>query len=383
MTLKEINSRGSSKMKGIWTYSELLPSFEEDDRITLGEGNTPLIKSRRLGPLLGFQNLYFKLEIANPSGSYKDRFAAAAITELRSRNIGFCIATSSGNTGAALAAYCAAAGISCFLAVVDGAPSGKVQQMKVYGAKTLMIKDFGLDASVTADIMNGLGKLAAAAGGRVQISAYQYSPLGMSGVQTIAYEIAEEMSLFTGHVFSPSGGGGLTLAVAKGFRIWKEYHTGFLIPKVHCVQPEGNNTIAGPLKKGEDSARNIPRSTTSVSGLQVPNVIDGNETLKICRASGGTGHIVADNLVYECQEKLAVTEGIFCEPAGAVALAGAIQALKRGEIDPGDDVVCLVTGNGFKDPLSAVRIAKKTQGLFFDTPKETYRFIENEIENIK
>src|SRR5690606_34975203 len=100
----------------------------------LGEGNTPLVKSRQLGPALGLPNLYFKLEMLNPSGSYKDRFAASAVSELLDKDLKFCLATSSGNTGAALAAYCAAADIKCFLAIVDGAPSGKLQQMQVYGA---------------------------------------------------------------------------------------------------------------------------------------------------------------------------------------------------------------------------------------------------------
>ena len=271
-------------MKGIWKYAHLLPSFEECARITLGEGNTPLIRSRHLAASLGLQNLFFKLEIMNPSGSYKDRFAAAAVAHLAERKIKFCIATSSGNTGAALSAYCAAAGIKCYLAIVDGAPLGKVQQMQLYGAETVMIKDFGLDAGVTNEVMNGLWSMASSAGSSVQISAYKFSPLGMAGVQTIAYEIAEEMPSFNGHVFSPSGGGGLTLAVAKGFRIWKEHHSVYNLPKVNCVQPVGNDTIAGPLKKGWEMAQSITKSTTAISGLQVPKFIYGNEKLTACRA---------------------------------------------------------------------------------------------------
>src|SRR5690606_21319120 len=110
----------------------LLPDMREKSRITLGEGGTPLLKSRHIGSVLGLNNLYFKLEMLNPSGSYKDRFAAAAVSQLAGQSVSFCLATSSGNTGAALAAYCGAAGIPCYIAIVDGAPSGKLQQMQIY-----------------------------------------------------------------------------------------------------------------------------------------------------------------------------------------------------------------------------------------------------------
>jgi len=368
-------------MKGIWKYSHLLPSFEESAKLTLGEGNTPLIKSRQLGALLGLENLYFKLEMVNPSGSYKDRFAVCAVSDLLQRNINFCIATSSGNTGAALSAYCASAGIKCYLAIVDGAPLGKVQQMQVYGAETLMIKNFGLDPNVTQEVMNGLGIISNNLGTSVQISAYRYSPLGMEGVQTIAYEIGEEIPKLDGHVFSPAGGGGLTLALTKGFHQWKEIYPNFKIPKVHCVQPEGNNTISGPLRNGLVKTQAISQSLTSISGLQVPNIIDGDEVLAACRATGGTGYIVTDDLIYECQENMANKEGIFCEPAGAVGLAGVINALKNGEINKKDHVVCLVTGHGFKDPVSGGKIAKKSEGHYFNNVKDTFTYIKSQIKN--
>lgn len=368
-------------MKGIWKYSHLLPHIEEHAKLTLGEGNTPLVKSNQIGKRLGLDNLYFKLESVNPSGSYKDRFAAAAIADLIQKNSQICIATSSGNAGSALAAYSAAAGITCYLAIVDGAPIGKLQQMQVYGAETLMIKDFGIDTHVTIDVMNGLDALAQSLGIPVHISAFHYSPLAMSGVQTIAYEIAEEMPGFNGHIFPPVGGGGLTFAIIKGFNKWKEVNPQFKIPKVHCVQPEGNDTISGPLRNGSVKAQNVAKSLTSISGLQVPNVIDGDEVLDACRATGGTGYTVSDAEVYECQESLAKMEGIYCEPAGAVALAGVLKGVKNGEINKSDDVVCLVTGHGFKDPVSAAKIAKKTGDSYFNSPNETFEYIKSQIKN--
>src|SRR4051812_27835792 len=111
----------------IWRFASYLPPLPDSARITLGEGDTPLVRSRRLGPSLGLERLYFKVETGNPSSSYKDRFAAAAVSDMLARGARLCLATSSGNTGAALSAYCAAAGIRCCIAVVDGAPRNKLR----------------------------------------------------------------------------------------------------------------------------------------------------------------------------------------------------------------------------------------------------------------
>ena len=331
--------------------------------------------------MLGLKNLYFKLEMLNPSGSYKDRFAASAVSELLQRELKFCLATSSGNTGAALAAYCAAAGIKCYLAIVDGAPVGKVQQMRVYGAQTLMVKDFGLSPQVSTDVFSGLEATARQYGSQVQISAFRYSPFGMAGVQTIAYELAEQLPVAS-HIFSPAGGGGLTLAVANGFDVWGQNHAGYQRPKVHCVQPEGNDTISAPLRNGSDRAEAVARSMTAISGLQVPNVIDGDEVIAVCRSGGGTGFSVTDHSIYDCQKKMAVNEGIFCEPAGAVALAGVMKAAENQEICADDHIVCLVTGHGFKDPASGERMTGKGSDYYFKSSQETLNYIQNQITEV-
>lgn len=366
-------------MSGIWKYQPFLPSVDEACRIYLGEGNTPLVRSKKIGPAWGIPDLYFKLETVNPSGSYKDRFAAAAVGRLLQKGIQVCLATSSGNTGAALAAYCAAAGMLCLLVVVDGAPVGKMKQMQLYGAETLMVKDFGKDQAVTEEVFSALQKIASNHGSTVQISAYHYASEGMAGVETIAFEIAEALTGQKAHVFSPAGGGGLTLAVAKGFAKWKEVHPDFILPSVHCVQPEGNNTIAGALAAGAVKATPIPRSTTAISGLQVPSVIDGNEVITLCRTSGGTGHIVSDSAVFALQQKLAKQEGIYCEPAGAVALAGALKAVQQGTISKEEPIICLVTGHGFKDPASVERITQAATNKYFDNFQSTIKYIKTKF----
>lgn len=336
-------------MKGIWTYQSLWCATPPLQMVTMGEGNTPLIRARRLGLEYGLRNLYFKLETTNPSGSYKDRFAAAAVSHLLGQGAKICLATSSGNTGSALAAYCARTGIPCFVVVVDGTPQAKLEQMQLYGAHTLMVKGFGLDAAITTQVFEDLHAISEDFNTKVQISAYACSPEGMSGVETIGLEIAEQLPVEFCHVFSPSGGGGLTLAVGRGLQGWEKHHPKYILPRLHCVQPKGNATIAGPLHEGKAKATAISRSTTKVSGLQVPGVLDGDHTLAICKGSGGDGFLVEDDMVFYLQSQLAMLEGIYCEPAGAVALAGAIQATREGAVGSNEKIICLVTGHGFKD----------------------------------
>jgi len=339
----------------IWRFADLFSTTPAEHRVTLGEGNTPLVRSRTIGPELGFKHLYFKLESSNPSGSYKDRFAAAAISHMLAENKTRCEATSSGNTGAALAAYCAAAGIDCRIAIVESAPIGKLQQMMCYGADIYRIRGFGIDPQISADGIEYIRSCAKHPSAELQISAFQFCPVGMAGVQTIAYELAEQASSGEidggriDHLFVQAGGGGLTLACARGFAQLVQRREIDRGPAVHCVQPEGNDTMAGPLRDGANEGRNV-NCTATISGLQVANLIDGNEVITACRAAGGTGHLVADELTYQVQRRLAEDEGIFSEPAGVVGVAGALQAMQVGAIHSEDRIVCLITGTGFKDP---------------------------------
>ncbi len=334
--------------------------------ISLGEGNTPLIRSRKIGPGIGLPHLYFKMESMNPTGSYKDRYAVAAVNDMLKNGKRRAIASSSGNAGSALAAYCAVAGIECYIAVVADAPQGKLKQMLAYGAKIHRIEDFGINPHITTDVIDFLKVLGNRADSQLQISAYRHAPVGMQGVETISYELHQQsadLGKSIDHVFACSGGGGLILAVARGFQRITDGKRSATAPRIHCVQPQGNNTIAGPIRDGAPRARTCERSTTTVSGLQVPNIIDGDEAVVACQRSGGTGFLVSDETVFQLQKRLALEEGIFCEPAAAVSLAGAIQAVEQGTIASNETVVCLVTGTGFKDPNSVDRMISDDECL--------------------
>ena len=339
----------------VWKYADWWGAPPPSFKVSLEEGGTPLIPSARLGRELGLTQLWFKYEGANPTGSYKDRFATSAISHLRQDGKKICLGTSSGNTGAAVAAYCARAGISCNFAIVEGAPEGKLRQMLAYGARLFRIKGFGLSSPVNAAVIKGLYTLADELGAGMEISSFNYSPRGMAGVQTLSFEIAETLKTGDIQVFSPAAAGGLTLAVARGFEILAARSAWPGRASVHCVQPTGNDTIATPLREGAPRARAV-ESCTAISGLQAGAVFDGDAVIEACRRSGGTGHLVTDEQAWEWQARLAREEGIFSEPAGALALAGVAGAVARGELAPDRPVVCLVTGSGFKDERSVARM---------------------------
>ena len=354
---------------GLWRFAEWLDPIPVAARLTLGEGNTPVVRSRRLGPSVGLKNLFFKLEITNPSGSYKDRFACAAVSDMVAHGKTECIATSSGNTGAALAMYCALAGIACEIAIVEGAPEGKLKQMLAYGAKLYRVRGFGTDPAISDRAITCLKALSARPTAQMQISAFAYCPVGMSGVKGISHELAEQSKdLDRGawdHVFCMAGGGGLVLATALGFEQLQQAGRLDKLPRTECVQPVGNNTISGPLRAGLNVAQSV-QCTTKISGLQVASVIDGNEVIAACHRNGGTGHLVEDDFVWQTQARLAREEGIFAEPAASTAVAGALQAAREGQLDPDANVVCLITGSAFKDPPSLDAMVRHTSAPLID-----------------
>ena len=341
----------------IWNWQQAFDLVAPDFQISLGEADTPILRSRYIGPQVGLKNLYFKIESANPTGSFKDRYAALAISHMLAKQQTKCLATSSGNAGAALAAYCALANIECYIAVAEDAPTGKLQQMLAYGATLHRIEGFGMQPETTQSVFDVLESAAAADNIALQISAFRYSPLGMDGLKSLSYELQSQLPHGIDHVFCQAGGGGLALGVAQGFLDIAMSDDRYSPPKIHIVQPEGNDTIASALRFPSDSPRAVD-CWTRISGLQVASVVDGAEAVAACRKTDGNGFLVNDDTVWECQRTLAEAEGIFCEPAGGVSVMGAITAFQMGQIKADDVVVCPITGSGFKDSKSVSRMNK-------------------------
>lgn len=315
-------------------------------KASMGEGSTPLVEAAHAGPSPGGGTLLFKLESCNPTGSYKDRFIAAEVTRMLNSGAGACVATSSGNTGSSLAAYCARYGIRCLILVNEDAPSGKLIQMQAHGAKVVRIPEFVSNAEITSSVFETLQRFSEDNHVPLIVSAFRYCPEGMRGVQTIASELSSTVASLD-HVFVPVGGGGLYSAIVQGFQT-----VGRMLPRVHAVQPEGCLTVVASYFRDDHQIRSI-RSTTKISGLSVPTDIDASRALDLLKSSNGTGISVSDEEIFDAQRILLEGEGIYSEPAGAAAFAGWRRARRDGVVADGETSICLVTGHGFKDPASA------------------------------
>ncbi|MFN7935208.1 MAG: pyridoxal-phosphate dependent enzyme [Bryobacteraceae bacterium] len=323
-----------------------------DQLVSMGEGNTPLVESTR------FHGLNFKLETTNPSGSYKDRFIAAELSRLLLEGRRVCVATSSGNTGSSLAAYCARYRVSCAILVNSDAPAGKLLQMQAHGAKVIRIPQFVSSAEVTTRVFALLEQFTASGRAGLVVSAFRYCPGGMQGVKAIAREIVDQLEGVR-HVFVPVGGGGLFAAVSDEMQAIQPETL------VHAVQPAGCPTLWNAWRDGVDTIAPV-ESTTRVSGLSVPFDIDAGLALRMLRQGGGQAFAVSDDAVFAAQRDLLRMEGIYSEPAGAAALAGYYQAREKGIVREREASVCLVTGHGFKDPVSVEAAARETAGYTAD-----------------
>ncbi len=329
----------------------------------LGEGNTPLIRSEHIGPSLGLSNLFFKLENCNPSGSYKDRFVSAEVSRLLRLGAKGCLATSSGNAGSSLASYCARYRISCAIVVNEHAPTGKLEQMQAHGAHVFRVRGFITSPSVTTGVFDTLSRLAVDRALPLVVSAYRYCPEGMAGVESLAAELVRQVTPRVDHVLIPIGGGGLFSAVCRGFE-----HSATNRPRVHAVQPNGCSTVVATFQRGDNEIQPV-ESTTRISGLSVPYDIDAGLALGLLRKSGGLAFGVDDEEVYEAQGLMLGREGIYCEPAAATGVAGLIRAVSQGVVNREDNIVCLVTGHGFKDPDSIRQAAARNAAALID-PEE-------------
>ena len=308
----------------------------------MGEGNTPLVESVSISRDLWIRIL-FKLEMCNPTGSYKDRFVAAELTPLLKQRTMACLATSSGNTGSALAAYSARYGMQCAIFVNQDAPAQKLMQMQAHGARIFRVKGFITSPEVTARVYSRLRDVTGASGAPLIVSAYRYCPRGMAGVEAIASEILKRSGAAPDHVFVPVGGGGLFTAIARGFCAVAGRAT-----KVHAIQPEGCATVVSAYEEGREEILPV-HSTTRISGLAVPFDIDASLALAELRRGEGWAIGIPDEEVWKAQKRRIQEEGIWPEPAGAAALAGCLRACREGRVRKGATVVCLVTGHGFKD----------------------------------
>lgn len=360
---------------GIWKYKQFLPPIETGHQVTIGEGNTPLVKSRNIGRELGLKHLYFKMESANPTGSYKDRIAAVGVSWALQQGKSACVGTTSGNAGAAVAAYAARAGLPYHLLVLEHIVEAKLAQVLTFGASVTKIKNFGSSEDVGLKVFRYIEQIAERMNWETMITAFKFNPTAMSGVKTISHELHTDFGgKFPDAVFIPVGGGGLFTGIAKGFKELSGDVERVKSPALVAVQSAGCSNIVDAWRQGKTEP--VPGdSTAQISGLQVPNAPDGKDVLQVIGRGGGWGEAVPDPVTWQWQERLAEHEGILCEPAAAISLAGVEQALQAGRIDSDSVVVCIVSGAGYKD-------AGRIQAMVDKKPLVPTHTIESMIESM-
>ncbi len=322
-------------------YKEFLPVTRSTPLITLGEGDTPLVKSNRLGKELGCGELYFKLEGCNPTGSFKDRGMVVAVAKAIEAGSRAIMCASTGNTSASAAAYGAYCGIPVTVLVPKGdVAKGKVVQAIAYGAKILMIDGTFDDALSLVRTLTSKHPFALV---------NSVNPHRIEGQKTAAFEVIDVLGDAPDYLFIPVGNAGNITAYWKGFVEYHEKGMSAGLPKMMGFEAAG----AAPIAEGH----RIQNPTTVASAIRIGNPASWGSALAARDESGGTIDTVSDEEILAAYRLLSSKEGIFCEPASAASLAGLINLCHRGIDLAHKRVVCIITGTGLKDPEVASRNA--------------------------
>jgi threonine synthase len=325
-------------------YRSRLPVGPATPDITLFEGNTPLLPAPNFAHAIGAAiELYVKYEAVNPTGSFKDRGMAVAISKAVERRAEVVLCASTGNTAASAAAYAARAGLPCFVLLPSGgAAAGKLAQALMHGARVAAVDDtFDQALKLVRELCWDYPEIELV---------NSVNPTRLEGQKTAAFEICDTLGRAPDLHFLPVGNAGNIAAYWKGY---SEYFKDGLIqelPKLFGIQAAG----AAPLVEGRPVLD--PKTIASAIRIGCPFAWEG--ATRAVRESGGRLDKVSDEEILEAYELIARREGIFVEPASAAALAGLRKAWHEGTIPEGSLVVATLTGHGLKDPQTAVACAK-------------------------
>lgn len=329
-------------------YREFLPVTDRTPLISLGEGGTPLVKSRNLVDEVGCRDLYFKLEGCNPTGSFKDRGMVVAVAKAMEKGVTTIACASTGNTSASAAAYGAYCGLKTALIVPKGnIAKGKLAQAMAYGAHIAVI-DGSFDRAL--EITRSL-----CAKHSIEI-VNSVNPNRIEGQKTAAFEIVDDLGAVPDEVYIPVGNAGNITAYWKGFLEFRSKGITSDLPRMNGFQAEGSD----PIVRGEI----VERPETIATAIRIGNPASWKGALKARDESMGHIGSVSDSDIMTAYRELALLEGVFCEPASAASVAGLMKRRRSGKDFSEKTVVCILTGTGLKDPDISAEIEPKSIGEY-------------------
>jgi threonine synthase len=327
----------------LWRYRELLPIFDGEAAVSLGEGFTPLFHATALGRTVGLDRLYVKDESIKPTKSFKARGQSAAITRAKHLGARTIALPTAGNAGNAAAAYAAAAGLACEVFMPRDVKRPFVDECRLYGARVTLVDGLITDA----------GRLAAEKG--AHLDWYDVStlkePYRIEGKKTMAYELAEQMAWrWPDWIVYPTGGGTGMVGMWKAFAELEEI--GWMPrgrrPRMISVQAEGCAPIVRAFARGTANADPWENAATVADGLRVPRAIGDFLILRAIRESGGTAIAVSDREMIDGMLTIGRTEGLSAAPEGGATLAAVQHLVAAGTIQPSESVVLFNTGGALK-----------------------------------
>lgn len=337
-------------------YRDRLPVRDDARIISLGEGNTPLIRLSNIPRSIGKDvDIYVKYEGLNPTGSFKDRGMTMAVTHAVEEGNRAIICASTGNTSASAAAYAARAGIMAFVVIPDGKIAlGKLAQAMMHGACVLQIKD---NFDVGMELVKQIAEEAPVT------LVNSVNPYRLQGQKTAAFEIIEELGCAPDYHCLPVGNAGNISAYWMGYREYHEHGIVNARPVMVGYQAKG----AAPFLRGHM----IDDPETVATAIRIGRPQSWDKAWAASRESGGWFDEFTDDEILSTQKLLAEKEGVFCEPASAVSVAGALRDVSNGRIPEGSKIACTLTGHGLKDPDTAIRQSREVMS------------VEAELETIK
>ncbi len=344
-------SRSDPRRGVMFRYANRLPVTPATPLFTLGEGDTPLVRSRRIEERIGCEALYFKLEGCNPSGSFKDRGMVVAVAKAAEEGASAIICASTGNTSASAAAYAAHLGLRCYVVIPSGnIAMGKLAQAVAFGSTILAINGNFDDALRIVRELSEKHQIA------LVNSLNQHR---IQGQKTAAFEIVDALGDAPDYVCLPVGNAGNITAYWKGFTEYAEFGIASKHPRMLGFQAAG----AAPIVNNQ----RVEEPQTIATAIRVGNPATWDGAVAARDESGGAIEAVTDDEIVEAYRMMAREDGVFGEPASAAPLAGLLKQVRAGQSFAGATVVCIVTGNGLKDPDNAMKIPPE----MFELPADT------------